>query len=314
MQSRSGIQTHLKSFNTKTITKKQDTPQGLADQIADIKNVAEKVKVKLTPEIERYIRSHLQSAQGKLERGEKLTHADLAFMEKARGMIAAERFKQIELAPQYGKRLETLKFFGFLGKNGKTKEGDAPFPPIEKAIDSFTPEELVVAKDFQEPTLLLIPETSFATKVAAIDGHTTMEDQINTFGVDIFTKSDSGTKRISGWKIVIVDGANEMEPKKGDDTKLEYGKRIEKRKKDRNPVEKGMERHAYALLMMESLRNGEPIDKDTYTLLDDDHVLSASGVPYGSWDHELMSFFMGNPRLSSVNARLRSSVGENVLL
>ena len=76
---------------------------------------------------------------------------------------------------------------------------------------------------------------------------------------------------------MIVDGAKEMPLKEDDDTELTFAERIKNRKT--KPGEKGMERHAYALLMMESLRKGEPIDKDTYTLLDDDPALSASGVP-----------------------------------
>jgi hypothetical protein len=267
--------------------------------------------VKLTPEIHEFIRSHLEAVQGKLEKGERLTEEDLAFMDEARGMVAAERLKQIELAPQYGKRLETLKFFGFLGEDGGAKKNDVPAPAIDKVMASFSPEELAVAKDFQEPTLLLIPETSFASKVAAINAHKTMERQGDTYVDDIFAKSDSGTKKISGWKVVIVDGAKEMECKEGDDLGQGFGKRIEKRKVNRRPGEKGMERHAYALLMMEALRIGELIDRNTYTLLDDDPALLDSDVPFARWSVDLrrVNFSRSGPGLVNGKARLHSAVG-----
>ncbi|MBI5422070.1 hypothetical protein HZA44_02970, partial [Candidatus Peregrinibacteria bacterium] len=84
----------------------------------------------------------------------------------------------------------------------------------------------------------------------------------------------------------------------------------------RKPGENGMERHAYALLMMESLRKGEPIDKETYTLLDDDPALSASGVPDAHWGdgNSRVNFNSRDPASVNGNARLRSAVGGVVKL
>jgi len=227
-------------------------------------------------------------------------------------MVVAEKLK---LREQYGKKLETLAYFGFLGKNGETKKGDATHPSLEKALTSFTLTELEVAATFQEPTLLLVPETSFKAKVKAIDAHKN-KGQADSHVDDIFTKSDSGSDKVTGWRVVIVDGAKEMELKEGDDKEKQFDQRIKARKAARKPSEKGMERHTYALLMMEGLRRGEPIDrygsgKNTYTLLDDDPALSDSDVPDADWDANDRRVDFGTIRPGCIrnDARLRSSVG-----
>jgi len=138
-------------------------PSESQNLLSDILGEAEKSKVKLTPEIDRYIRSHLEAAQEKLERGEKLTHADLAFMEKAREMIELERFKQVELAPQYGKRLETLATFDFIEspKNPVIKGIDKkkyPAPTLEQIMAKVTPEKAELIKKYiKKPLLLIVP-------------------------------------------------------------------------------------------------------------------------------------------------------------
>jgi len=225
----------------------------------------------------------------------------------------SEFIEQLNLREQYSDCLKTLSFYGFLGENGEMREGDAPHPTFEKAMAVFTPEMLELAATFQEPTLLLVPETSFAVKVNAIDAKKTMEGQIGTYQSDLYKKTDTGSEKITGWKAVIVDGAKEMGLKEGDDVKQRFDKRIEARKAVRKHDEKGMERHAYALLMMESLRKGEPIDKGTYTLLDDDPALSASDVPDAGWDDDRVRFFALPPGGVGGHARLRSAVGGVVL-
>ena len=75
------------------MTHKPNKPSADQNILSDILGEAGKQKVKLTPEIDRYIRGHLQAAQEKLERGERLTEGDLAFMDEARGMIKVERLR-----------------------------------------------------------------------------------------------------------------------------------------------------------------------------------------------------------------------------
>jgi hypothetical protein len=119
--------------------------------------------VKLTPETERYIRSHLEATQAKLERGERLTEEDLAFMDEARRMVAAERFRQIELPAQYGKRLETLATFGFIeSAENPVIEGidkrEYPAPTLEQIMAKITPQKAeLIEKHIKKPMLLVVP-------------------------------------------------------------------------------------------------------------------------------------------------------------
>ncbi len=225
-------------------------------------------------------------------------------------------FESLKFDEQYLDRLNTLSDFGFFEVGGSSKEGDALIPGMLEVFDSFTPEMLKLAVTFQEPTLLLVPECSFAAKVEAIDAHKFMEGQIDTYQDDLYKKSDSGSEKIAGWKAVIVDGAKEMKLKEGDDPNQRFDKRVEARKVARRPGEKGVERHAYVLLMMESLRKGEPTEMETYTLLDDDPALSASGVPDADWDDDNRQVHFGayGPERVSDLARFRSSVGGDVLM
>jgi len=294
---------------------KPETLQSLSDRISEIQDEAKKNKVQLTPEIQAYIREHLEAVQQKLANREPVYDEDLEFIKEARSWIKRAVFvKKLEL--QYDERLETLKHYGFLSESGKAKKGDVPPPSIEKAMGTFKPEELEIASHFQKPMLLLVPETSFAAKIKALDAHKQGMQGNDTYVYKIYTDSDSGSDKITGWRVVIVDGAQEMEIYEGDDLGARVGRRIENRKKARKPGEKGMDRHRYVLLMMEGIKIGNPIDLTAYTLLDDDPALSDSSVPNAGFlpGRRKVSFGEGNPEHVSVCARFRSSVGGDVLL
>ena len=227
-----------------------------------------------------------------------------------------ELVKKLEMEAQYGERLNTLKHYGFLDESGEAKEGDIKAPTYEEAMATFKPEELEIAGNFQKLTLFLIPETSFEAKVKAMDAHKQGMQENDTYVNKIYTDSDSGSEKITGWRAVIVDGAQEMEAYEGDKLDLRFDKRIEARKATRKEGEKGMDRHRYALLMMEAIRNGNPVDKNLYTLLDDDPALSDSGVPDASFFavRRGVDFAASDPDFVDGNARFRSSVGGGVLL
>jgi hypothetical protein len=294
--------------------KSTNTPPALHDQLLDLKTSAEQAKVKLTPEIKQMLLEGAEKVEAKVLAHEKLTKADLAFIGEARRLFEFERFRQVELPPQFAERLVTLSFFGFLDVKGATKKGDVPAPTLDQAMAVFTPDMLALVRTFQAPTLLLVPDTSFDAKVKAIDARKN-KGQAYTYQAGLYKKSDSGSEKITGWRAVIVDGAKGIDPKKmSDDVELALAERVENRKAARKPGEKGMGRHAYALLMMESLRKGEPIDKNTWTLLDDDPALSDTVVPCAYWDGARVSFDSDLPDVALGFARLRSAVGGVVSL
>jgi len=59
----------------------------LLDQLSEIQDEAKKNKVQLTPEIQKYIRAHLEAVQQKLANREDVTEDDMKFMEDVRMWI-----------------------------------------------------------------------------------------------------------------------------------------------------------------------------------------------------------------------------------
>lgn len=222
---------------------------------------------------------------------------------------------RMKLQEQYDERLNTLKHYGFL-REKPDSEGPTDTPSFAQTMQSFSPEELEVASHFQKPVLLLIPETSFASKVKALDTgqHEILYDE--TFVDSNFTEPDTDSDQTAGWRAVIVDGSDQMEAYVGDELNLRFEERLKRRKAARKSGEKGMDRHRYTLLMLEAIRNGQPIDQGCFTLLDDDPALSSSGVPYADFDtgyHEV-DFYWGSPGRIDKKARFRSSVGGDKLI
>ncbi|MBI5421881.1 hypothetical protein HZA44_02000 [Candidatus Peregrinibacteria bacterium] len=224
------------------------------------------------------------------------------------------------LEKQYAERLETLRFFGILGKRGEAKAGDAPVPTFKEVARVFTPAMLDVAATFKKPTLLLIPETSFAAKVRALDTHKTPLVENECHLNVVFRRSDPGSETIAGWRVLIAEGAEEVDPKPDDDLDQVLIERIAARKAARikNPdgsvLERGMDCHAYILLMMESLRKGRPIDRKGWTLLDDDASLSDTRMPGANWvaGEGQVAFHADHEFLRRIEARFRSAVGGEV--
>ncbi len=273
----------------------------------------------------------LEAAVRKLEDAERLPEGlrDRVNRLLAKPHDKTELIEKLKLHEQYSDRIKTLSSYGFIDESGRPKEGDVPPPSLEEALAVFTPETLALAATFQGPTLLLVPKTSFASKVKAINDHKIMYSHMKNYkGVmqedcsldSLFKESDQGSARITGWQALIVDGAKEMVLKEGlDDEDLTFYQRVELRKSARKPGEKGFDRHTYAMLMMESLKKGDPIDKaayergGTFTLLDDDPSWKDRAAPnaYWNWSTRCVRFrHFGNGPGS--DARLRSSVGGDI--
>ncbi len=224
----------------------------------------------------------------------------------------AEIFEELGFYKQYNEHLKTLMEFGLYGG----REGEALPPLFTEIIETFTLEQLELATTFQEPTLLLVPENSFESKVKAMDNHKIIEWQHNVFLDDVFSKGDSSSEKITGWKAIIVEGAEEMGPKEGDDEKTELPDRVKNRKAMRRPGEKGMDRHAYSMLMMESIENRKPIDMKTVTPLDDDFASTDSKTLQAHWYDGAGRVHFVKDSLAIINGpvRFRSSVGGDVVL
>lgn len=235
---------------------------------------------------------------------------DLAIVVKTRENIAwlsehQELINCLNLKSQFQSRLETLEFFGFTEK---------PAPAYEDVIASFTKEDLELASTFQVPTLLLIPETSFARKVQAINENKAIEGQKDCFTYLSSLDPENTAYEITGYHAVIVEGTTEMNDALSQDLKDTYteveefvkkllekvgswhlkdniywslmlNEFIKRRKKIRKSNEKGMDRHKYALFIMEVIRAGDlNVIKRMFTFLDDDFDLSACFIPAASFN------------------------------
>lgn len=226
--------------------------------------------------------------------------------EKCNEVIENETKLKYSFYDQYKKRIETLNFFGL---------NDIRFPYYETVIKSFTKEELELAKTFQEPTLLLIPECSFQRKIEAINNHKTMPNQKDCY-VDEIYNPPKENNAISCYRAMIAEGAKEMNMKEGDNLNFILLDRIQDRKANRKTYEKGMDRNSYAILMMEALKKGDPIDVNGWTLLDNDEANSMACVPFALWGYgnDRVRFSADDSFEQFDGALFRSSVGGDKLL
>lgn len=220
-----------------------------------------------------------------------------------------ELIRELELESQYNKRLDTLKYFGFLDEVGETKKGDAKLPSLNEVISSFKPEELKIASRFQRPTLILVPGTDFDTIVKAIDFHK-IKDQQDTYVDEKIVKTNSESN-IIGWHSYIVDGAPKMELYEGDIDILSCVCRVEIYHYNIfhiEPMIHGMDSGQYTMLMIEGMKNGNPIDRETFTFLDNNVITTDHYVDLAHWNNGVR-FIRLQPNFCLHSARFRKSVG-----
>jgi len=214
----------------------------------------------------------------------------------------------------HARALVSLQLAGFLDLNGEVAEGNVPVPDFDTAMNTFTPEELVTAREFQEAELTIEPEL-----------------EVDIFKLNTMTRLQEamqkkqhllrGSDRILGWRVAFVEGKVEMEPLEDDDPKLPVVDRIAEREKNRLPGEKGISLGNYAMLSIlgQSLRM--PIDQKTVSIIDGDNTLPLES-PYSTTKGPHLAGYEGDsfsfgPIYSGVvdeRARLRRVVGGNVLL
>lgn len=224
--------------------------------------------------------------------------------------------EKLNLKAQYVRRLNTLRHYGMIGEEGEFNVDKLPTPSYEQVLNSFTQNELEVASAFSRPMLLIIPESSLEFKVKVISASKEEVLKHETYINEHYKTTDTGPDKITGWRAVIVEGTPEITPFKDDDVNTKFDERIKQRKTNRSSIEKGMDRHKYCILMMEAVRDGEPIDKKLFTILDDDPALSNENVPAADFDpnNNWIRFNWRFPDDVNVCARFRPSVGGDKML
>jgi len=217
--------------------------------------------------------------------------------------------ESLKLEEGFAKALETQRAFQLL------REGERA-PDFGQVMKTFTPEMLAAAQTFQNPTLILSTKgRSFNDLVSVMDGHNTIEGQEDVYVDEIYR--NHADRKPENWGGYIVEGTRETDLHDFDDTSLTLRDRLRRfaDHKKTNGVS-GMDRFKYTQLMLQTLKDGEPIDHNyTWTILDGDPALSDSRVLNAAWDpgdDHFVLFDWPHPGDAYDYYRFRRSVGGDV--
>jgi len=188
---------------------------------------------------------------------------------------------------------------------------------------AFSLEKRATIRTLRTPTLILRPNVSkdsvenFAALANAIDesglasSHTYVNQDV--FGPTGKKSSTPQERKVISFKPRIIEGTREMSLMAGDNSRSILRDRILAVHERRIRHQEGTDRDSYAMLIMQSLLDGKPIDAQTCTVLDDDPALKGDIVPGGDSSGGRVDFAGLLADLASGFARFRRSVGGVVL-
>ena len=175
-------------------------------------------------------------------------------------------------------------------------------------------EQLRQILKFEKPTVVITPPGSFEDKVDRINFYKTMPGQNPTFCEPAPADAIWGPAP-TDWTVTIVDGGDAMPPPAYITNDLKIGQKMDKYEEEF--AKKNMEVmscHEGAMLMMQSLRFGKPIDDmrttDTLTYYNRKRLTEYSFDPCGYWNSENheVRFICYDPGDTDNNLRCRPSV------
>jgi|WetSurMetagenome_2_1015567.scaffolds.fasta_scaffold134578_2 hypothetical protein len=238
---------------------------------------------------------------------------------------------------QYQGSLDTLKFFGLFNPE-QIGEGDVPVPTLAQAkeilANNITPEQLQFIKKMKIPGLQLVPITSMARYLEALnrrklDGQ--VDAQVSNQCAEAFARADerdgvAGNNTIIGWRIAITEGENEPALFDGDDTNMKLEKRIARFEKQfgRNGIY-GVDFKRMIISMLRGLKDCNPVNdyfkqSGTYTVVNEEpedgtfvfiiawHHIDYRTETHNDLDKGHVAFEHVHAGLLHENARLRASV------
>lgn len=216
---------------------------------------------------------------------------------------ALENIEGFDFEKQCARFLETRETFGLNNDNA---------PTAEQFGGWYNAERQEAASKLCKPTVVIGRNNeTFEQYVKAIDesGLAQCDTYVNE---SVFKPQE--TPEDDGWRIDIVDGAQEMEVASYDDNTKILGERIAAAQEHRKANNlSGLDRKKSALLFMQSLKDGNPVDQTYYTLLDEDEACEGNVVPRSYWSGDLVGFGRGFAGDRRGGARFRSSVGGDVV-
>lgn len=191
--------------------------------------------------------------------------------------------QEVKANPEVAKYVDTIVTAQFQNamdnlKGGKNplydpehpRKGDVPPPTMDyiKQIlsTSLTSEQLEVVQSMKNPKLQLIPPNrSTSDYVAHMDGNKAMDGQrdtsVSAWTKGAFGRADKRDKAVSNWKVAITEGENEPDVLPGEDINAPLRERNAwfAREYGEKGVS-GVDLKKALLLMMDSIRKGEPIN------------------------------------------------------
>lgn len=261
---------------------------------------------RLAAEMQRHVEAvaAIQAEMAKLQHGVREGTHELLEGQRPATTDTPEAVKTFDWQKQYAEAVSVLR-----------ADGLASFEPTLEAVQkAFTPERQEAFALLRHPKLIFVPQISFAAKVRAINASGLAPD--DTFvNEDVFgAVPEEGDKEVaSAVRPVVIEAQQEMDVAPFDDLDLPLKKRIATMRRKRSPNLGGTDRDSYAALQLHSLRQGNPVDQETWTMFDADEALEGNAVPHGDWYGDQVSFDGGHADSPGESARFRFSVGGDVL-
>jgi len=296
-------------------------PNEIDERLAVVEEMLADKKVKLPDDVFKRAEAGLKNINEKLEKKLPIYESDFDFIEELKDTI--------KIAQQYNEAMDSLKEYGLYNSedaNSKDKK-----PPTDEYVmqiigSKLTKEQKEAINKMQKPVLQIVPNRTCEEYVSALNKNKPMVNEEGGAYVSDWTKGAFGRAntrdnakngRITGWKVVITEGADAPAILSGDDT----GKTLEERFKwfkdnFESKSISGIDIKSYMLLQMAALAKTPPRPIDDYqgsdktlTMLNNEEIFenTVSGVYWRDYRRQVR-LFEGRAGDQDVRARFRLSV------
>ncbi|MBN2306378.1 hypothetical protein JXD20_00120 [Candidatus Peregrinibacteria bacterium] len=182
-----------------------------------------------------------------------------------------------------------------------------PFPSLAQVSEAFTREELIFARSYQQPMLVLTPpgktdEDLFQILAERSGLGGQMGLRLSNAGpMPSFLQEEYGA--------FITEGSAKIIPC-GDRRNSSLLRRCKKQVNNYEQGECGMRGDIYAMLAMQSLMRGDLIDKENYTVFDGEEIIGGKYVPVGHCEpHRPIREWLPAKDETRLRARFRRVIG-----
>lgn len=277
-----------------------------ADEGVDVRKVVEQIPIAERSKVRSLLRGVLDAT---ITTAPKIPSAPTILTPPSKDVLQLAEALRLEEA--YREALETHKDFQLLRAGQRV-------PSFNRIMSVFTPEMLTGAKKFQRPRLTLCTRgRSFEDLISAIDAHRFLprQGQVSVSCEPYRYKYVNGAHELPNWRAYIVEGPEEIGVHDFDRVENIISTRLTRfaEYKKASGVT-GMDRWRYAQLIMQVFRQGEPIDTDAWTMLDEEpgsrgsYTVLRAGCPV-TWGGNTPHFDFDSACYRNDDNSFRRSVG-----